>query len=277
LKVTLVDSLAEQRLAQLRGQYPKIDLVCDMAAEEADLSSPDLIAKLERIAEQGVAQNELITFGICCEDHGQAADQTNLEIGLQLEAKLQHQQAQTLLYQSKRCGFAAIFPPGVVNHKRRLGPFGMIEDIYGWDALLHESEDEIARALHEDYVEHNGGEAWETLSEPMQASNRHAADHIPIKLRALGYHFKKLQDDEIRIEGFDPDELSRLARLEHRRWCAERWLDNWEWGPETDRPRKINKNLKPWGGLTPDEQKKDYDQISSLPRILYELGWGIYR
>jgi hypothetical protein len=64
---------------------------------------------------------------------------------------------------------------------------------------MHESTDTVARALHEDWREKEAarpkkdGEKkkdadrpWDNLGEMYKQSNRNAADHIPIKLRAIG-------------------------------------------------------------------------------------------
>jgi hypothetical protein len=109
----------------------------------------------------------------------------------------------------------------------------MIEDVFDWDVLLRESEDMLARALHEDYRARRleDGDSpdqhpvWDELSDDFKDSNRQAADHIPIKLRALGYHEEPLRKDKARLVRFEePHEVDLLAKMEHARWCAERYL-----------------------------------------------------
>jgi len=156
----------------------------------------------------------------------------------------------------------------------------MVEDVFSWNVLLHESEDKLARALHDVYRAQNPTgphPGWEELSEEFRDSNRQAADHIPIKLRALGYHQEPLTNQKARIVSFEEPEVDLLAQMEHTRWCAERYLAGWTYGVTTDRKRKINRCLTEWNKLTPEEQKKDPEQINAISKALYNLGIGIYR
>jgi hypothetical protein len=156
----------------------------------------------------------------------------------------------------------------------------MIEDVFGWDVLLHESEDKLARALHKVYKLKNPSEPhpeWDELGEGYRDSNRQAADHTSIKLRALGYHAEQLTKEKPRIVSFADSEIELLAQMEHIRWCAERYLAGWMYGEQTDRQRKINRNLVAWDKLLPTEQKKDPEQINTISEALYSIGLGIYR
>jgi hypothetical protein len=161
----------------------------------------------------------------------------------------------------------------------------MVEDVYSWNTLLNESEDRLARALHERFqveqrrrdVPDDENPDWDHLPENLRDSNRQAADHIPIKLRALGYHEEPLQSGKERIHRFTDDEVFLLSQIEHARWCAERWLDGWDYAPETDRPKKLNENLRPWNELEPTEQRKDPEQINAIVDVLHQVGRGVYR
>src|SRR5207244_4228676 len=79
-----------------------------------------------------------------------------------------------------------------------LTAFGMIEDTCLEDAFRHEQNESLARAIHEAFVfERTAGSRrnpqndpalrdWEELPENIRESNRQQADHIAIKLRAIG-------------------------------------------------------------------------------------------
>jgi len=153
----------------------------------------------------------------------------------------------------------------------------MVEDIFSWDVLLRESQDMLAQQLHMAYQELNpAAKDWQDLSEDFRDSNRQAADHIPIKLRALGYHLEKGTRPG-RINQFETKNKEVLARMEHARFCAERWLAGWTCGPQTIREKKINRTLVKWDDLPPDERLKDHGQINAIPNALYKMGLGIYR
>jgi hypothetical protein len=151
--------------------------------------------------------------------------------------------------------------------------------------LLHETEDALARALHEafrrararDGVPDAANPPWDDLGDGLKDSNRQAADHVAVKLRAIGYHDEPLRAGGPRIEQFSEDETLLMAQMEHLRWCAERRLDGWTHGEVTDQARKVNSNLVPWDRLSPGEQKKDPEQIAAIPAALHRVGRGIYR
>lgn len=187
--------------------------------------------------------------------------------------------AQVLIRQSTRNGFAALWSDtdNTLVADGRIHAFGMIEDIFNWGVLLRESQDMLAREFHEAYrVLYPAAKKWEDLSEEFRDSNRQAADHIPVKLRALGYHLEKATTPG-RIRGFQKEQIELLAKMEHARFCAERRLAGWTYGPETIRERKINRTLVKWDDLPPEEREKDHGQINAIPAALYRMGLGIYR
>jgi hypothetical protein len=209
------------------------------------------------------------------------------DLGLELSKIIAERPAQVLVHQTSRYGFSALFPAEErgSGQPTRVYAFGMAEDVFTWDVLLHESEDQLARALHEDYQEKRTAEgvpdkdnpSWDDISEDFKESNRQAADHIAAKLRALGYHDEPLTKEKQRIERFEGEELFLLAKMEHARWCAERWLAGWKPGPTRDPAHKMSDSLVPWEQLRPDRQKRDREQISAIPKVFSRIQRGIYR
>lgn len=284
LRITVIDEDAREALIAFCTHFPKLGLICELQEKVLNPRAAGSLDALCSISNEAEQRQELVTYAICLSNGLVADDSENLRIGVELAARTMGKPVQTLLYQSSRCGFAALFPAesGGIELSPRLHAFGMIEDIYSWDLLLHESEDRIARAIHEVYAskrQAEGGvvDSWDMLADAFKESNRHAADHIPVKLRALGYHDAPLQPSRPRIEQFTESEILLLAQMEHRRWCAERWLANWEHGPETIRQKKISKDLIDWPLLEPAEYRKDYEQISAIPEVLARDGRGVYR
>jgi hypothetical protein len=255
--------------------------------QQADRAASSFIDTLDQFSHDNAEQKELFTFAMCFEKDQVADDAENLRIGIELSHRAKRDEVQILIYQSTRCGFGAIFPAGAkgAGLSPHLHAFGMLEDIFTWDTLLRESEDRLARTLHEKYREERRKEGaldaenpeWETLPENLKESNRCAADHIPIKLRALGYHYEPLQPGKDPIDRFTDDEILLLAQMEHLRWYAERWLDGWEYGPDSIPEKKINRCLVKWDRLLPKDQKKDPEQINTISRALNEIGCVIYR
>src|ERR1035441_6039983 len=132
-----------------------------------------------------------------------------------------------LVFQTSKGGFGALF--SIDGRGSAIGPqiraFGMLEDTLSVEELLHEREDSIAKALHENYYNkqlargRKPGErpalfVWEQLAERFKDSNRRAADHIRVKLRAIGYRLDELRSDQPAVQSFRKDQVDLLARME---------------------------------------------------------------
>jgi hypothetical protein len=127
---------------------------------------------------------------------------------------------------------------------------------------------------------------WTGLSEDFRASNRAQVDHITAKLARIGCHVERRTPG--RASGrfpFTPEELETLARLEHVRWCAERWMAGWTFDDRTDGVRrghpppqteKKSNQLRPWKDL--DEARRlDYSAILAVPAQLQKRDLEIVR
>lgn len=287
LRITVVDKNANTGWNDFIARYEKLQQVCDAEFVVHDPHDAGFAAAMAALNREAGGDSALVTYACCIKEHDQTDDQTNLRLGLELSALTAHRPAQVLIHQTSRRGFAALFPQdgrgsGLSDH---VHAFGMKEDVFTWDVLLHESEDKLARAFHEDYQAQRAAEGipdkdnphWEELTEDLKDSNRQAADHLAAKLRALGYHDEPLTRDKHRIEKFEVEDLLLLAKMEHARWRAERWLAGWKPGPVRDTKNKISDCLVPWDDLPLDRQKRDREQIAAIPEALYRIGRGIYR
>jgi hypothetical protein len=164
----------------------------------------------------------------------------------------------------------------------RIRAFGMLEDICNVEALERRKLDVIAQAIHEQFRANQGGGSppWEQLSEAFRESNRHAADHIETKLHAIGCHAISEQEAGARaVRELDKDEIELLARMEHERFCAERFLAGWSYAPpeRADKLNFTNATLVAWDKLPEAEKDKDRDQVRALPGILERAGLAIVR
>ena len=289
LRLTVADQDTADTWARFRARHA-LDAVCDSAFESLDPVSPGLATRLAKLLPGRDAGRHVVTVAICVGDDD-GSDLVDLGTWLDLARLPVEQPTQILVFHRTDRGFDAIELPatpgaGVRPHVRA---FGMIESVFAWDVLLHESEDRAARALHERYrhqqmragVSYAHNPAWEDLPDDLKESNRHAADHIAIKLRALGYEDRPLRAlagrvFSGRIKHFTAAQEDLLARMEHLRWCAERRVDGWTVGSVTDWNRKINRDLVPWDDLPRSERDKDLDQVRAIPDLLLRLRRGIF-
>ncbi len=82
----------------------------------------------------------------------------------------------------------------------------------------YETVIDVWKEMDDDELEQLSKLVWRHLPEHHRDANRYAADHVPVKHRIAN----ELSDDQT------TDTLQCLAEVEHRRWCAEKFLDGWE-------------------------------------------------
>jgi hypothetical protein len=166
-----------------------------------------------------------------------------------------------------------------------LHPFPLLEHTCTPDLVVGGTHELLARAVHEAYVrgEVEKGETpetnpnmvpWEQLPERLRESNRRQADHIGVKLRAVGFAPAPLTDwDAASFEFENAEHVETMARLEHQRWCAERAAEGWTYAPgPKDEQAKTHPDLLPWGELPEAEKDKNRAPVRAIPRILARAG-----
>lgn len=158
----------------------------------------------------------------------------------------------------------------------RLRPFGGILPTGTLQRLQTESDDNLPRAVHEHYLETlrrlgaTGGVrmSWDALPENARHANRAAADHMAVKLAAIG---RRIVAEAAPPAAFSDAEIAGLARMEHRRWSAERVLRGWRLGAR-DNDRRFHPDLIPFEELDADGQEKDRDVVLGMPEVLALAG-----
>lgn len=163
----------------------------------------------------------------------------------------------------------------------RLRPFGGLLPPGTLRRLQNERDDRLPRAVHAHYlamlrrlnVADGTPDAWDDLPENARHANRAAADHIAVKLAAIGC---RVIAGDAPPFAFTEAELDALARIEHRRWCAERLLRGWRLG-ERDNDRRLHPDLVPFEALTEEDREKDRHAVSALPEMLALAGLSIER
>lgn len=159
--------------------------------------------------------------------------------------------------------------------------FGLLDEVCRVDVLLRGTRELVAQALHDEYLEGRGVRPghddpalvpWTELPESLRASNRAHADDLVEKLRTVGRVVRPLG---ARAGGpgssLLPDEVERLARLEHERWFRERSSSGWRRGPR-DPDELTTPYLVPWDRLAEDVRERDRFFLRGLPDVLASIG-----
>lgn len=176
------------------------------------------------------------------------------------------------VFQPRSAGGAA---PGFVT-ATALVPFGSTAELGALEALLQEEQDEIARSIHEFYLQGrlDAGDAmgvrqsmaeWDELPESVRDENRLVADCYLVKLRDIGGRIVDGKGAPLR---YTVDEVEALARAEHDRWMAAKLLDGWTFGEPRDDARRLHPDIKPYDDLSEAIKDLDREQVGVIPRIL---------
>jgi len=93
-------------------------------------------------------------------------------------------------------------------------------------------------------------------------------------LKKKGYEVKPIQSFKAIKFSFDDDLTikNELAALEHMRWYRERLGMGYVYGEETDRDKRINKNLRCWNEVSDETYKYNLTCVENWPKQLLELG-----
>lgn len=285
LRVTAVDLEASARCESLMARYPGLEAACDLLPLDRDVTSPAFLRAPWLSAEQ---QDGTIDVAyVCLDDDGLA-----LRTGLALRQALSYDSTPIVVRVSEVQGIAQLLGDRASGTGTfgNLRVFGLLERTCTPQLVLGGTHEILARAIHEEYLRQQraAGESlasnpsmvpWESLSAEKQESNRRQADHIGVKLREIGYGLAPLSDwDAAASMMFTPDQVERLARLEHERWSAEVTAEGWTFaqGPR-DSARRTHPSLVSWELLPESEREKDRNTVRELPAFLARAGFQIYR
>jgi hypothetical protein len=271
-EIVVVDADPDRAVASLLYRWPAFDSVTAVTKVRCVQRVAEFTERVEPLLREA---NRVTTVVLAAPD-----DALNVTLALALHAAAKRHRARLLVRLSSERGLPAVLRSPDLVASGVVHPFttvdeGTVDDLLGMGRL-----DALAGVVHEDFRRRRIAEGrssedpsvapWEALAPGLQDSNRQQADHIPIKLRAVGLHegasgARVLQQ----FTGFSDDEVEQLAVVEHARWVTERRLDGWTLGP-ADKPARVSPYLVPWSGL-PDEVKEwDREAVRNIPALLAE-------
>lgn len=177
--------------------------------------------------------------------------------------------------------FIATSAPGMEN----LTVISMLERLCDPEILFGGLHEQIARAMHEDYVLHQTADRgraalsepslrpWADLPEHFKESNRDAAADVGRKLEAANCMLTPLLSWDEELLRFTDQEVDLLAEMEHSRWRDHLEAEGWTHGQTRDDERKKRPQLVPWNELEESERDKDREQVRLLPAVLAMVGY----
>jgi hypothetical protein len=165
--------------------------------------------------------------------------------------------------------------------------FSFIDSVSKPEILMGGTREAIAMAIHEEYVQSQAKLGytqeknpsmvpWDKLPEGLRESNRHNADHVLVKLSAMGCGIEILTDAAALDFRFSDAEVEKASIIEHERWCSERLQQGWRYAPgEKDIEKKTSPYLVPWEKLSEDIKEYDRNMVRGLPMSLARAGFQV--
>ncbi len=277
LQITIVDRDARSSEETFRRECPSVELAAQVRFVPMELTAEALRAETEKL------NLDDATMFVCT----LGGDAANMSMSIALRqmgvlgsvpnspifVALRHSRGLAQLVESE-AGNPEI-PDG-------LYPFGMIEQLVRVDRVVNERLDNLAIALHENYlagvekqaVQQASHYPWSELSENFRNDARAQADHVNTKLRAAGYRLVARKTDL----QFSEEQVLRLAEIEKKRWVAERAAMGWSFGEARSDLAKIHPELKSWQSSSLSDRSQDMASVKELPDILSDrVGTGMAR
>jgi hypothetical protein len=284
LTVTIIDKEASVKRDLLCLRYPRMNSICNLIAYPMDASSPDF----QRAGFLYDAQGRcMITNAFICQND----DTQNLSTAFLLRHLLKEHKIPIVVIMEQTTGLATLIQnaSGENNGFGNIQPFGVLDRTCKIDLLLGGINETLARAIHEEYVRDEGKKGlnpqtnpsmvpWDELPEGLRESNRRHADHIIVKLQAIGCGIVQMTDWDAELFVFSNEEIELMSKMERDRWVEERRCEGWGYAPGA---KDINKRTSPymvtWDNLSEDTREIDRNLIRGLPTFLAKAGFAIYR
>lgn len=281
LAVTLIDKAAQRKEKRLLSRMPELHRCADLTFINGEVQEDTVRKKL-----RGLLNDPCQTVSIAvCSDDGHTA----LTTAMDLVPFLTSSNSTLFVNLADDEGVATLLGRFSHDDTTRMHPFGGTDTACSPRAIVRQELDTLARKIHDAYRAKRARDGdsrqkypamrpWEELDGELRDMNRQQADHIPVKLRALGWQMVAgSTGGDVAPLGLGDDEIEILAKAEHRRWCASRRLAGWQFGSTRDDGAKLHPDLVPWEELT--EATRDYDRepVRNLPQLLETIGCSIQR
>jgi hypothetical protein len=280
IKITVVDRTADKKAKILQGHYPQLTSICDIEFITAEAEDPFILNYISKECKAEITETTII---IAMDN-----DAIALSCALIYMQKIDDNEIPVIVRMSEETGLAVLLQNEAKNASwiSSIYPFGITGEICKIKLLNDDKMDMYARKIHDDYTKQRFKEdiyknnrnliPWEKLNPDLKDSNRQQADHIMIKLRAIGCDFISQEQKTSIFNGFTVEEIQLMACMEHDRWVAERLLAGWTLGAK-DTERRISPYLVDWNYLTDEIKEYDRESVRNIPVILSLAGEKIKR
>lgn len=278
LKVTVYDTFADDRQKSFSGRYKNIDKIMDLTFVQGDVEYDDV---LEEVAANVINPDSLTSVVVSLD-----TDSHTLTAAIGIKRRVPETDTPIYVHLVEDSGLSVLFQRESDHDPNRMQPFGMTSTVCRRTMLDHHDIDFLAERIHQEHVAQKLREGkpaepstqpWDCLAYDFKDSNRQQADHIPVKLRGVGYGIRNVVDPDGPLHEFQPDEIETMAIAEHDRWNADRYLAGWEFAPPPKNEKlRTHPCLVEWEELSNDIQEYDREPVRNIPQLLRLIGKEVY-
>jgi voltage-gated potassium channel Kch len=275
LRLTVLAERAGELVAKLVSASPPLEEACALVPVEGPLDALAVHRASAALGSVGAAY-------VCMDD-----DPAGVAVAGVLQQRVRT--ATVVLCILRDTGFVGLLNDTQVGGARALGAvqaFSVLERTCHPELRLLAIDENLARSIHEHHREVRlaGGadpaepalQGWDELTEDLRNSNRQQARHISTKLRAIACDLVPWAGWEPPRLAFTPEEVERLAAMEHERWVEERTAAGWRLGERREGER-TSPYLVPWADLPEEAREWNREAVREIPDLVALEGFEVVR
>jgi hypothetical protein len=282
LPITLVDQNAHHISERILVRYPSLPKRCDVTPLDLDVQSA-AFQQAGFLRDGGNGDPGPVRVFVCLDD-----DSLSLSAALALLGRSRELNPTIVVRMAQNAGLAVLLRDVDTGSFRHLRAFGLLDRTCQPEQVLRGTHEVLARAIHDDYLRQQaaGGVTseqnaslvtWDALPDDLKEANREQAGTIGVKLKATQCSAAPLLDWDEAIFQFSPEEVERLARLEHERWMSARLKAGWRYDATRNDRIKTHPCLVSYDQLPREEQEKNRNVARQIPVLLARVGFRVYR
>lgn len=280
MTILVLDRAAVDRTRALESRFSQLSKVCELIPLQFDIR--DSAFEEASFLTNVDGETQIDRVFVCLGDHS-----LGLQAALRIRHNLGQSQIPIVVRMAESSGLAQLIhgeDPG--DPIRNIYTFDLLRKTCTPDLVLTGAHELLAQAIHAEYLRSPGATdaadrarvPWDDLPEDLKESNRRQVDHINAYLHAAGYGIKPLTDWDAANFQFTPEEVERMARLEHARWVEERARLGWRYDPGLkDAEKKTHPYLVEWDSLPVAAKAENLQRIEQLPAALASGGFEVFR
>lgn len=272
-RITVVDSDASVKKESLLMDFPKIESICSIEFVNGDVQDSRF-----RTISASVGKTANCAVYVCLD-----SDEDGIAVSLLLWRELRTSDIPIIVATRQRSCLAWL--PARPSSGRGVMAFDVTQSACSQEAILGAVLDKKARSIHEDYVRHRVAEGevfgegvlvgWDELPEDLKSANRQQADHLDVKLRAVGCFMDKAGGSN--PVNLSDSEIEQMAGMEHQRWVADRTLAGWTQGSPRNNEKRIHPHLVEWVRLPEDIRERDREAVRNILKVIRDMELDVYR